>query len=101
MRGFVGGDAAAGTAVADAPTRDNLKLVVGIGPFIEGLLNEAGIFTFDDLAGASVERLQDILPDVHDSRVEREDWLGQAAEFVRAKAEGRDLDELARDDQIT
>jgi Fe-S oxidoreductase/nitrate reductase gamma subunit len=80
---------------------DDLKLLVGIGPFIEQLLNEAGIRTFEDLAGSSVEGLQDILPDLHDSRVEREDWLGQASAFADAKARGDDLEGFARDNQVT
>ncbi len=86
---------------APASEPDRLSLLVGIGPFIEGLLNDAGIHTFEELAAASVERLQEILPDVHDHRVEQEDWRGQAATFARAKAEGHGLDALARDDQAT
>ena len=113
VQGFAGG-LAAGTATlaethdvsATASTPftgepDNLKLLVGIGPFIEGLLNDAGIHTFEQLAAASVQRLQDILPDVHDARVEKEDWLGQAQQFAAAKALGEDLEALARDNQVT
>jgi predicted flap endonuclease-1-like 5' DNA nuclease len=87
------------TAAADttaAGQADDLKLLVGIGPMLEGLLNDAGISTFEQLAAASVEQLQDILPDLHDSRVEREDWHGQAQAFADAKAEGQDLEAFAR-----
>ena len=90
---------AGSVAVATAP--DNLQLMVGIGPAIEKMLNEAGIDTFDDLAGSTVEQLQEVLPDLHDGRVEREDWLGQAARFAAAKAAGHDLDTLARGGQVT
>ena len=76
---------------------DDLTLITGVGPFIEELLNNAGIRTFEQLAGASVETVQDILPDLHDSRVEREDWLGQAREFTEAKERGDDLEQFARD----
>ena len=41
--------------------KDDLKLVEGIGPKIEGLLNEAGIFTWNDLANAATEKVQAIL----------------------------------------
>lgn len=40
---------------------DDLKLVEGIGPKIEGLLKNAGIDTWADLAGTSVERIKEIL----------------------------------------
>ena len=72
-----------------------------LGPMLEGILNEAGITTFEQLAASTVDQLQDILPDLHDSRVEKEDWLGQAQRFAAAKALGQDLEELARDDQET
>ena len=41
--------------------QDDLKIVEGIGPKIEGLLNAAGITTWAELAAAPVERLQEIL----------------------------------------
>lgn len=40
---------------------DNLKMVEGVGPKIEGLLQEAGIVTFKDLSETSVEKIQEIL----------------------------------------
>ena len=40
---------------------DDLKVVEGIGPKIEGLLNDAGINTWADLAGADQEKVQGIL----------------------------------------
>lgn len=42
-------------------TKDNLKLIEGIGPKIEGLLNEAGIHSFEDLKAAKKKQLKDIL----------------------------------------
>lgn len=41
--------------------KDDLKKIEGIGPKIESLLNEAGIFTFAMLAGSDVEKLKEIL----------------------------------------
>jgi|APTNR8051073442_1049403.scaffolds.fasta_scaffold01784_6 large subunit ribosomal protein L27 len=41
--------------------QDDLKMVEGIGPKIEELLNNAGIFTWNDLATAPVEKVQEIL----------------------------------------
>lgn len=40
---------------------DDLKLVEGIGPKIEGLLHDAGIKTWADLAGTDTDRLKAIL----------------------------------------
>lgn len=40
---------------------DDLKVVEGIGPKIEGLLNEAGITTWAELAGAPTDKVQAIL----------------------------------------
>ena len=41
--------------------QDDLKMVEGIGPKIEGLLNEAGIVTWKDLATAPQDKVQAIL----------------------------------------
>jgi predicted flap endonuclease-1-like 5' DNA nuclease len=110
-QGFAGFNVGMATAVADAPTETtapldagepaNLKLTAGIGPMLEGVLNDAGITTFEQLAASTVQQLQDILPDLHDSRVEKEDWIGQAQRFASAKAEGHDLEEIARGNQET
>ncbi len=40
---------------------DDLKVVEGIGPKIEGLLHDGGIRTWSELSHASTERLQEIL----------------------------------------
>jgi large subunit ribosomal protein L27 len=41
--------------------QDDLKIVEGIGPKIEGLLNDAGINTWADLANAPLDKVQAIL----------------------------------------
>ena len=45
----------------EVPVHDDLKIVEGIGPKIEELLNKEGITTFRQLSEASYERLSDIL----------------------------------------
>lgn len=52
---------AAVEAAAPGQKRDDLKIIEGIGPKIEGLLNDNRIFTFPDLAATPSERLRDIL----------------------------------------
>lgn len=46
---------------AKSPQADDLAVVEGIGPKIAGLFNQAGIFTFAQLADTSVEKMQEIL----------------------------------------
>ncbi|MEM1360077.1 MAG: 50S ribosomal protein L27, partial [Bacteroidota bacterium] len=41
--------------------QDDLKLVEGIGPKIEGLLNDIGITTWRELADAPLEKVQEML----------------------------------------
>lgn len=40
---------------------DDLKKIEGIGPKIAGIFNDAGIMTFAELAGTSVDKLKEIL----------------------------------------
>jgi Fe-S oxidoreductase/predicted flap endonuclease-1-like 5' DNA nuclease/nitrate reductase gamma subunit len=89
---------AGGTAVLATP--DNLQLIVGVGPTLEKVLVDAGITTFAQLAAMTVQQVQDVLPDLHDARVEREDWLGQARRLADARARGIDPASIARDDQV-
>ena len=60
---------------------DDLKLVEGVGPKIEGLLNDAGINTWSELANADLSKLQAIL-DEAGSRYRMHDpatWAKQAS----------------------
>ncbi len=61
-------------------TVDDLKLVDGIGPKIEGLLNEAGINTWQDLADAPRDKVQGILDEAGSrySMHDPETWSKQA-----------------------
>lgn len=82
----------AAAPVAEASEKDNLKkFVEGIGPKIESLLNEAGIFTFAQLAETDVEKIKEILAEAG-SRYQMHDpttWPQQA----KLAAEGK-FDEL-------
>ena len=44
---------------------DDLKVIDGIGPKIETLLNNAGITTFDQLAKSDIIKLKTILEDAN------------------------------------
>jgi len=70
---------------------DDLKRIEGIGPVMERVLHEAGIFTFADLAAHTPEALQAILDAAGVRRITSpETWPEQA----RLAAEGR-WEELA------
>ena len=60
--------------------RDDLKMIKGVGPAIEKTLNEMGIFNFQQIADMSeydIDRVARRLKGFH-SRIQREDWIGQA-----------------------
>ena len=60
--------------------RDDLKMIKGVGPAIEKTLNEMGIFSFQQIADMSeydIDRVARRLKGFH-SRIQREDWIGQA-----------------------
>ena len=60
--------------------KDDLRLVTGIGAAIETKLNEAGIYTLEHLASASVPRLQSILNEAggYYRRFDPKSWPNQA-----------------------
>src|ERR1044071_9843244 len=63
---------------------DDLKQIRGIGPAIEKKLNNAGIFTFEALAGLSVEELENILGNAR--RLAQEaDLIKQAKKLAKQK----------------
>jgi predicted flap endonuclease-1-like 5' DNA nuclease len=61
-------------------TRDDLKIIEGVGPKIEHLLNMGGIFTFDQLINTKPTRIVEILQNAG-SRFQMHDpttWIEQA-----------------------
>ena len=74
-------EVAARTA-GDGPRRDDdLKLIRGIGPKLEGLLKDMGITSFAQIArfeAADIAVVADALGSFP-KRVERDDWVGSAA----------------------
>jgi large subunit ribosomal protein L27 len=80
---------AAKPAAKKGPKLDDLKIVEGVGPKIEQLLKEGGINTWEDLAGAAVDRLREIL-EAAGSRYQIHDpgtWPAQAKFAVEGKWE--------------
>lgn len=56
-----GGDDDGGINYAALLGTDNLQIIEGVGPKIDGLLKDGGIKNWKDMAGTSVERVQEIL----------------------------------------
>lgn len=67
---------------------DDLKLIKGVGPKLEALLHEMGVYHFDQIAvwGAADVAYMDENLQGFKGRVTRDDWVGQAKAL--AKAEG-------------
>jgi poly(3-hydroxybutyrate) depolymerase len=63
---------------------DDLKQINGIGPKLEQLLNQQGLFHYWQLAEMDKKAI-DILDDMltFRGRIEREDWIGQAKKLAR------------------
>ncbi|MCT4656743.1 MAG: 50S ribosomal protein L21 [Cohaesibacter sp.] len=72
----------------DAPAgdKDDLKKISGVGPVLEGKLNALGITTFAQVAAFSAEdiaKVDDALS--FKGRIERDNWLEQAASLAAEK----------------
>ena len=63
---------------------DDLKRISGVGPKLEGLLHQNGVFHFDQIAAwtkSEISYMDDQLS--FKGRIERDNWLDQAAEFAK------------------
>lgn len=66
---------------------DDLTRISGVGPKLQQTLNEMGIFSFRQIADwtpADRSRIEEKL--AFKGRIDRDDWVGQAAELVAAPA---------------
>jgi len=57
---------------------DDLTILEGVGPKIQKMLNAAGIFTFAQLAGTSVEKLKKVMEDANLRIADPTSWPEQA-----------------------
>ena len=85
-------DRQATVMTAHAAEKDDLKMISGIGPVLEGKLNADGICTYRRVAvltDTDIDRLESEV--IHFSgRIRRDDWIGQAKE-LHAKKYGERL----------
>lgn len=73
---------------ATAAEADDLKDIVGIGPFLERKLHSLGIYTFRQVANFTKEDITKVneLIEFFPGRIERDDWVAQAKGFYKQKA---------------
>ena len=64
---------------------DDLKKLDGVGPKLAEILNEAGINTYAELAGTSVEKMKEILESAGSRYASKdpEPWIAQAKELAK------------------
>jgi predicted flap endonuclease-1-like 5' DNA nuclease len=65
-------------------TKDDLKLIKGIGPNIEEKLNEVGIYNYTQISNFTSKDIEDLteLIKFFPGRIERDDWVGQAYKLL-------------------
>jgi predicted flap endonuclease-1-like 5' DNA nuclease len=73
------------TVTQAAPEKDDLKVIKGIGPAIEKKLNNAGILTFEALAGLTANELETILGNVVKRLQDENDLIAQAKRLARKR----------------
>ena len=67
---------------------DNLEIIVGIGPVIARLLNNAGIFTFAELSVLTARDLRDIVGERIQRLANEEQILTQARQLAEQQNRG-------------
>ncbi len=79
---------------------DNLKLIKGVGPKLEGVLNDIGVYHFDQIAGWGADHVawadQNLVG--FKGRVSRDNWVDQAGKL--AAGEETDFAKRAKKDGI-
>lgn len=75
--------------MASPAERDDLKAVKGIGPKLEKMLNELGVFTLKQISKMTDKEydLIDELLDAFQGRAKRDDWAGQAGALMKTELE--------------
>ncbi len=78
---------AAPASASTAPEKDDLKLISGIGPALEGKLNAAGISSYRQLATLSAAEIERVESEVirFSGRISRDEWVNQARDLYARK----------------
>jgi predicted flap endonuclease-1-like 5' DNA nuclease len=78
-----------GNIKAEVVIPDDLEVIKGIGPVIAGKLNEAGIYTFEQLGAIDAIQLRHILGKMIERLADEEDLLEQARSLAHQKEAGQ------------
>ncbi|NVK35995.1 MAG: 50S ribosomal protein L21 [Rhodobacteraceae bacterium] len=76
-------DEAAPLFTAPAGAKDDLKKISGVGPVLEGKLNDLGLTTYEQIVNLTAEeiaRVDEVLN--FKGRIERDNWVEQAKELA-------------------
>lgn len=78
--------------------KDDLRMISGIGPFIEERLHALDIFTYKQISKFTKKDIETInlAIEYFSGRIERDEWVAQAKELVRTEKERLDLLERIR-----
>ena len=74
----------------DAPDgeKDDLKEISGVGPVLEGTLNDLGIYHFRQVAKFTAEDIEAVEAEANfPGRIERDDWINQAQKLAEEKGD--------------
>lgn len=74
--------------LATVAEADDLKAIVGIGPFLERKLHSLGIYTFRQVANFTKEDIDKVneIIEFFPGRIERDNWVGQSKVFYEQKS---------------
>jgi len=63
---------------------DDLKQISGVGPKLEGILHENGVYHFDQVAAWNKDEIAYMDDQLSfKGRIERDDWIGQATKLMK------------------
>ena len=81
---FIQGALGSRIKTVEADQKDNLQMIKGVGPFIEGKLNKLGIFTFEQISQLDEELIDQLTEAIQffPGRILRDDWVGQAKDLM-------------------
>ena len=76
--------------LATAADADDLKDIVGVGPFLEKKLHSLGIYTFRQVANFAKEDIDKVneIIEFFPGRIDRDNWVGQSKVFYEKKYGG-------------
>ncbi|MDN5203152.1 hypothetical protein QQ008_17315 [Fulvivirgaceae bacterium BMA10] len=72
-----------GFSVVSPDKKDDLKLISGVGPYIERKLNNLGVYTFQQISEFTPQTIKKVGEAIEffPGRIEREGWVDQAKEL--------------------